>query len=127
MTKRKILIIDDEPHFTRMVKFNLEETGEYEVAVENEASHGVEAAMDYNPDVILLDVIMPGMEGPDVIFQLKNTESVKHIPVIFLTATVTKDEVEANHGTIAGYSFLAKPTSLTELIDCIERKTQPQY
>ena len=127
MMKRKVLIIDDETNFTQMVKFNLEETGEYEVFVENEALEGFNAALKYHPDLILLDVIMPGMEGPDVIFQLKSTEDVKEIPVVFLTATITKEEVTAQHGIIAGHTFLAKPTSVVELVDCIEAKMHNRY
>jgi two-component system sensor histidine kinase/response regulator len=75
--------------------------------------------------LIFLDVIMPELEGPDVFVQIKNNAQTKDIPVVFLTATVTKEEVEFHDGKIGGRTFMAKPSSLPELIDCIERHVQP--
>lgn len=127
MRRKRVLIIDDEPNFTQMVKFNLEETGDYEVRMENEAAASVATARVFHPDVILLDVVMPQMEGPDVVYYLRQENDMKDIPVIFLTATITREEVELQHGMIAGHTFLAKPTNLAELIDCIERKCAPVF
>lgn len=118
--KKKILVVDDEPGFTEMVKFNLEATGRYRVLVENNSTFALQAALQFKPDVILLDVIMPEPEGPDVLFQLRNHPVVKHVPVIFLTATVRKGEVDSQTSANVGYVFLAKPSTLKELIACIE-------
>jgi len=118
---KKILIIDDEKDFTQMVKLNLESTGGYKVFIENQAVNAVETIRVIEPDLILLDVIMPGREGPDILFDLKANEVYKGIPVVFLTATVTPDEVDEQEGVIGGHEFLAKPAKLQDLISCIER------
>jgi len=122
--KKRILIVDDEPGFTELVKFNLEATGQYQVLVENNSSVAVQAALDYLPDLILLDVIMPEPEGPDVLFQLRNHDRLKKIPVIFLTATVRRAEAEDQEAGETGYVFLAKPSTVQELIRCIESQLQ---
>ena len=122
MKKKKILIIDDEQGFTEIVKFNLEATGEYEVRVENKGANALNAANDYHPNLILLDVIMPDEEGPDVLYKLRSDPILYNTPIIFLTATIRKDEVTDQEGTIGGHPFLAKPTTVRELIECIEKQ-----
>ena len=120
--KRKILVVDDEEGFTDMVKLTLEATGRFEVRIENQGAEALNAALQYKPDLILLDVIMPDLEGPDVLVELKSHKNAKDIPVVFLTATVRKDEVDAQGGgDIAGHAFLAKPSTLDELVTCINR------
>ena len=121
MKKRKILVVDDEKGFTAMLSLNLESTGEYEVRVENDPKEALPTALQYKPDLILLDIIMPNMEGPDVAITLKSHKDLKDIPVVFLTATVTKEEVDAQGGRIGGHHFVAKPSRLSDLIYSIEK------
>jgi len=118
--KKKILIIDDEKDFTKIVKSNLERTGRYEVKTENKGSLGLDVARAFNPDLILLDILMPDMEGSEVAYQLKNDKDTKNIPVVFLTAVVKKEEVETSSGVIGGHPFIAKLTDIKELIAHIE-------
>jgi CheY-like chemotaxis protein len=125
--KRKVLIIDDEKGFTSMLQLNLESMGSFDVRVENNSFNALEVAAQFQPDIILLDVIMPQMEGPDIAQGLRQHELLKNIPVIFLTATITKDEVNAGNGTIAGCTFVAKPSSFKELLASIQRNLQPSY
>lgn len=120
MTKKKILIIDDEEFFTKLVKLNLEKTGKYEVRAENKGSVGLAAAREFKPDLILLDILMEDMEGSEVAAQLKNDANTAEIPVVFLTAVVKKEELENGSGVIGGHPFIAKPVSTAELINCIE-------
>ena len=120
--RKRILIIDDEPEFTEMVKLNLETTGWYEVKVENHSRHAITTTLEYKPHLILLDIIMPEVEGSDVFCDIRSHRATREIPVIFLTATVTKDEVNELDGMIGGHIFLAKPTAINELIDCIQRQ-----
>lgn len=122
MDKRKILIIDDEPDFTQMVKLNLEATGNYEVIREHEGMRAVATALVYKPDLILLDVIMPDIEGPEVAFQIRRNQILNTTPIVFLTATITKEEVKTERGVVGGNTFLAKPGTVQELVECIERK-----
>jgi|SRR2546422_6403503 len=129
MEKKRILIIDDEASFTRMVKLNLEKTGGFDVREENKASGAVAAAREFKPDLILLDVIMPGMDGGDVAGQIRNDRHLKGTPIVFLTATVSQREAGEAGLNSGGDLFLAKPVSLEHLIHCINenvRKTEAE-
>ena len=121
MNRRKILLVDDERAFASMLKLNLEAMGDYEVKIENDSLKAVQAAIDFQPQLILLDIIMPHKEGPDVAIDVKSTATIKNTPIVFLTATVTPQEVEEQNGVIGGHAFVAKPSNLDELIDAIER------
>ena len=121
MKKRKILIIDDEKGFSEMVKLILESTEEYDVEIEEDSSNAVYSARKCKPDLILLDVIMAKMEGPDVAQELKKDPELADTPTIFLTATVTEKEVEEGNGMIGGHPFVAKPSSFEILVNAIER------
>lgn len=121
MQKKKILIIDDEKALTAMLKLNLDLTGLYEVATENDPTNALADVLKFSPDLILLDVIMPRMDGPEIAFQIKNHPLLKDIPIVFLTATVRKEEVKSG-GMIAGHCFVAKTDSLSSLFDTIENE-----
>ncbi len=118
--KKRILVVDDEPPTTRLIRLNLEQTGRYEVREENESIRAIGTAQEFRPDLILLDVIMPNLDGGDVVARLKTDPKLKHVPVVFLTATVRKTEVDTHGGIIGGFPFLAKPATAQELIACIE-------
>ena len=118
MRKKRILLIDDEPSFTRMLKLNLEESGAYEVREENRGRFGLEAARQFKPDLILLDIVMPDMSGGEVACEIEADRTTKDTPIVFLTAAAKKKEDE---GIIAGRTIIAKPVTVEEVIDCIER------
>ena len=122
--KKKILIVDDEEYFTKLVKLNLEATGEYEVRTENKGLQGIAAAREFNPDLIFLDILMPDMEGGEVAFQLENDPGAKNIPIVFLTAVAKKEEVRQGKGLIGGHPFMSKPVTTAELIQCIEENAR---
>lgn len=121
MSKKKILIVDDEKQFTHLVKLNLEATEKYDVRVENNGLNGLAAVKEFKPDLILLDILMPDIAGSEVAYQLKNEKETKNIPVVFLTAIATKAEVHRQGNIIGGHPFVAKPVSEEELIDVIEK------
>ncbi len=121
MSKRKILIIDDEEGFSEMVKLNLESTGAYEVKIETDPRKAVHEAFLYQPDLILLDIIMAKKEGPEVAAEMMQDPTLKKIPIIFLTATITQQEVDEGDGIIGGHAFVAKPSGLDALLKAIER------
>src|SRR5262245_42227631 len=120
--KKRILIVDDEVSFARMVKLNLEKTGQFEVRAENKATYALAAARDFKPDLILLDVIMPSMDGGDVSRQFKNDRHLKQVPIIFLTATVSRRESGDAGFNSGGDLFLAKPVSVEALIQRINER-----
>ncbi len=121
----RILIVDDEKGFTDILKLTLEATGKYQVQVENNPQHAVKMALQYRPHLILLDVIMPRMEGPDVAIEMRNDEKLKEIPIIFLTGTITEDEaLEVGH-KIGKHTFVSKPCHLEDLLNAIEEYILP--
>jgi DNA-binding response OmpR family regulator len=120
MTKKKILVVDDEQSMTRMLKRNLEATGRYDVRTENSGAAGVTAAREFQPDLILLDVMMPGIDGGEVAAKIKEDKRLANIPVVFLSAIVKKEETQPTGGNIGGLTFLAKPVKLDDLVTCIE-------
>lgn len=122
MTKRKLLVVDDEISLTRMLKLNLEQTGKYEVRTENYGSKTLDAALEFRPDLILLDIMMPDVIGSEVAAQLLDDEELQDIKIIFLTALVSKQETETADGKIAGRSFIAKPVKFDELVESIEKE-----
>ena len=124
MEKKRILIIDDEAGFTRMVRLNLEKTGSFEVREENKATSGVSAAREFKPDLILLDVIMPSMDGGDIAAQIQNDRHLKGTPIVFLTATVSTREAGTGGLNSGGALFLAKPVSVENLINCINENVR---
>ena len=121
MKKRKILIIDDDIDFSEIVKISLESTGLYKVETEADPENASMTVHRFSPDLILLDVIMPNKEGPDVVMEFKNDPLVRNIPVVFLTATVTQREVEEEDGIIGGHPFVAKPSSFESLLKAIDK------
>jgi len=119
--KKKILVVDDEVEITRMVQLNLERTGKYEVRTENKGSLAVEAARQFKPDLIFLDVMMPDTTGDEVAAGIQDDAELKDTKFVFLTAIVTKDEEAETGGEIGGHTFLAKPVKAAELLATIER------
>ena len=118
---RRILIVDDEPDMTFLVRLNLQKTGRYEVREENASPGALPAAREFRPDLILLDVMMPELDGGDVLALLKEDHTLRQIPVVFLTATVLKDEVSSQGGTIGGYPFISKPFEVETLVARIDQ------
>ncbi len=121
MTKKRILLVDDEKSFTTLLKLNLEDTGNYEVRVENWAEDAYSAAKEFKPDLVLLDIIMPRMPGGNVAAQISEDPDLKNTPIVFLTAAVRKHQVEENEGIICDRPCLAKPATLEMLVATIEK------
>ena len=121
MNRKRILLVDDEIGFTRLLKLNLERTNDYEVRVENWPEDALTAAREFQPDLVLLDVVMPRMVGGDVAAKLQADASLKATPIVFFSAAVGKQWVEEHEGVVGGFPFIAKPASVIEVIDCIEQ------
>jgi CheY-like chemotaxis protein len=121
MSKKRILLVDDEKSFTNLLKLNLEDTGNYDVRVENWAEDALTAAREFKPDLILLDIIMPRLPGGNVAALIKEDAALKSTPIVFLTAAVRKHQVEENDGIICDHPCLAKPATVEMVIDMIEK------
>lgn len=116
---KKILIVDDEAGFTRLMKLTLQKTGEYEVVEENDASKAWETARRERPDLILMDIVMPKVDGGDAAAQIRKDPLLAGVPIVFLTAIVSRKEA-APGGLIGGFPFLSKPVSLDDLRACLK-------
>jgi CheY-like chemotaxis protein len=119
--KKRILVVDDEPSITRMIKLNLEYDGQYVVHEENSGVRAIQAVKDFHPDLILLDVMMPGVDGTEIASKLQGHPTLSKIPIIFLTAAVKKTEVNKGGGHIGGLPYLAKPVDIDEVIASLEK------
>ncbi len=119
--KKRILGVDDEPSITRLLKLNLQQTGDYEVATQNTAKAALATAEEFRPDLILLDVMMPDLDGGNLASAMQASPKLKGVPIVFLTAAVTREEVRERRGLIGGLPFLAKPVNLHEVLGCLER------
>ena len=120
ITDKKILIIDDEVGFTQNMKLALEQTGAYEVMEENDATRALATAGRFKPDLILLDVVMPEIDGGKVAFKIQSEDDLRDIPIVFLTAAVTQKE----EGMIGGRPFIAKPVTMKKLLHTIEQNLE---
>lgn len=121
MQKKRILVVDDEVAYSSMFKRLLEQTGFYEVRVENRSTQAASAAREFKPDLIILDVIMPGMDGGEVAAQLQADPLLKKIPFLFATTVISALEDENGVVESAGYTYLAKPFKTQVMLACIEK------
>ncbi len=118
MKKPRILVIDDEPGFTRLLKLVLKR---YDIREVNDSALALEAALSFRPDLILMDVIMPGLDGGNLAAKCRADALLKHVPIVFLTAVVSRNEAGETPKQIGGFPFLAKPVSPAALERCIEQ------
>ncbi len=116
---RTVLVVDDEPNIVQTLKDRLE-LNDFRVITATNGKEGVECALENQPDIILLDVIMPVMDGLEMLETLRNDPNGREIAVIMLTArSQTEDIVRANACGIEDY--IVKPFDLSELLEKIER------
>ena len=103
----KILVIDDEVEITRLLKIKLEREG-YAVSLALNGQEGLQLAETVRPHLILLDVVMPGKDGYEVLTALKRNPTTKEIPVIMLTGKVYDDDIQKGFDLKAD-NYIAKP------------------
>jgi CheY-like chemotaxis protein len=121
MNRKRILLVDDEPGITRSLKLTLEAAVGYEVRTENDSTRAIDAARDFHPQLILMDVLMPRLDGCDISARLHADPELKDTPIVFLTA-LAHNEDTGGHAVVAGSTvYLAKPVDAEELIKCIEQ------
>ena len=116
---KKILAVDDERHIVRLVQVNLERNG-YEVVTAYDGKEALEKVESEHPDLIVLDVMMPYMDGFEVLQNLKRNQSTRDIPVIMLTAKA--QDADVFRGWQSGVDcYLTKPFNPMELIAFVKR------
>ena len=118
--KKRILIVDDERDFTSLLKLSLESMGDYQVQEENNSTNAVEAARYFDPDLFILDVMMPEMDGSDLAAQLRADPRFIDTPIIFMTALLLGDEAPEAEAKPGPQVYLPKSTSVEKLMKCID-------
>ena len=114
---KRILIVDDEKDILEMLKYNLEKEG-FDVNSALNGKSAVEIAGKIKPDLILLDIMMPEMDGLEVLTRLKGKTETATIPVILLTAKVQYEDVLGGYKLGADY-YITKPFTSTQLVNGI--------
>jgi DNA-binding response OmpR family regulator len=122
MNSTRILIIDDEPDFTSLFKANLEEVGGYLVRQINDPEKALKAARDFKPHLCVIDVVMPGMDGGDIVARLRADEELANTPVMMLTALVEENPDSLDGETLTGgLPFVSKTSGFDTILACIEK------
>ena len=120
--KKRILLVDDEEDYCYFMARNLEATGEFSVIIAHEGKEGISLARKEHPDLILLDIVLPGISGTDAASVLLNDPQTRRIPIIFLTAVVTQRELGVKAvKEIGGNNFIAKTAQTDEVVKAIEK------
>ncbi len=113
---RRILYVEDEPDIGVIAKLALEEVGGFTVEVYGSGEEAIERLPDFAPDLVLLDVMMPGMDGPTTFRALRQLEAARDTPIIFMTAKIQADEV-ARYEDLGALGVILKPFDPMTLAD----------
>ena len=113
----RIMVIDDEPEITEIIEAFLDNAG-YTVKVENQPQNAIHLAREFNPDLILLDIMMPGTDGYQICNQIKEDQVLSETPVIFLTGKDSKDD-QGKSFQVGGDMFIKKPFSCERLLEIV--------
>lgn len=117
--KKKILVVDDEISFCKLLKMNLEKRGPFEVLTTSNPNDVMQLAKENRPDLILLDILMPEMDGMTVAANLKAGKDTEDIPIAFLTALADEEDVRDIKGKAGGNYIISKLGATDELIKSI--------
>jgi CheY-like chemotaxis protein len=125
MSKRRVLIVDDDVNLARLGSMILGNSGQYEVMIVNESVRALAAALQFRPDVMLLDVDMPEKDGGDLTREAANDSRLRNIPILFLSRLVSHTEAGASVLQSGGMPFLAKPVEPALLLAAVDRLAPP--
>lgn len=120
-----IMMVDDDPCIRKVAQMSLSRVGKWAVVLADSGTKALELMTQTKPDVILLDVMMPGMDGPTTFKKLKESADITHTPVIFMTAKVLKQELESYcqlgaAGVITKpFDPMTLPHEIRNIVDCV--------
>ncbi|MGK0190445.1 MAG: two-component system OmpR family response regulator [Verrucomicrobiales bacterium] len=115
----RILIIDDEKEFTDLLQMQMRRSANVHLRVVNLSTEAVEAARQFKPSLILLDIVMPGLDGGELLHLFEADKDLKEVPIIVVSALTTHDETSSGL-TASGHPLIAKPVKTEQLISRIE-------
>lgn len=118
MAKQTILVVDDEKDLLDLIEYNLKKEGFAVLKAEN-GEEGIEKAKEHKPDLVLMDIMMPKMDGMEAVETMRADEDLKSIPIIFLTAR-SDEKTEVEGLDKGGDDYITKPISTTKLISRIK-------
>jgi len=105
---KRILYVEDEPDIQEVAKIALEAVGGFTLKVCSSGEEAVKHAAEFSPQLLLLDVMMPGMDGPTTLIELRKLTEISDVPVIFMTAKVQPQEI-AHFKSLGAIDVIAKP------------------
>jgi CheY-like chemotaxis protein len=121
MSRIRILIVDDNRPLATLVGLRLEQTGHYTVRIESKPHVAIPTAREFQPHLMLLDVDMPGMTGPELQRAVQKEPGFSEVPVIFLTSLISADEAGEREMISNGSRFLSKSAKTEVVHRCITR------
>ena len=114
----KIMVVDDDKHTVDLISFRLTDLG-YSIMTAFNGDEALDKLANYQPDLIILDISMPGMNGYEVCQQIKEKEDTEHIKIIFLTGKIDLHEKQAGFN-VGAEAYITKPFHFDELSNTIE-------
>jgi two-component system OmpR family response regulator len=121
MTGTRVLIIDDEKGFTDLLQMQVRRHANVHLRVVNQSDQALEVARQFKPDIILLDIVMPGIDGGELLHQFEGDANLKEIPIIVVSALTTHAETSSGL-SLSGHPLIAKPVKTEELVGRIEEQ-----
>jgi CheY-like chemotaxis protein len=116
----KIVLVDDDKHVRDVVSQMLA-SRRYSVVTVRDGRSAMPKILEEKPDLILLDIILPGLDGTSIAQLVRDDPRTADIPIVFLTGLVETEQTHRDDNRIGGHFFLAKPFDATELFDVIDR------
>jgi CheY-like chemotaxis protein len=114
--RTKILAVDDEVGFTRLLALA---ATQYEIRGENDPRRAIDAAVEFHPDLILVDRFMPKITGESLARSIESHPKLGHIPIAFVTASVPRDDEGQFCTHLNGHPILMKPVSINQIDQCV--------
>ena len=118
-SKARVLIVDDNSRFAHSAQQFLEHTGNYFACAVNDPRRALEAARNFKPDLVVVDLIMPQADGLEVALQLEADWALHEVPIVFVTTLITREEARDGR-RISGHRVVPKPASGFDLLRLIE-------
>ena len=127
-TLQRILYVEDEPDIQAVARMALEAVGGFTLQVCSSGEEALQTAVEFEPDLLLLDVMMPGMDGPTTLQELRNLPELANIPAVFMTAKVQPQEIEQvkSYGALDVIPKPFDPMTLSDQIALVWKQRNEQ-